>query len=187
MNNLHNLQCLLSSGIGSPSRVVRFLKLNRHSNSVNNPNGSLINQVVIRPQRSSFVTVRPSHSPLAEQQLSIPKQSTKTSSTSLRDFAGSKRSFSSFSSNSSNSSRSARFTASSHLLSSSSSVQRSVTCSQSSSMAPIIVNYQSYLEKLISDTRVLIFSKSTCPFCLKVSLFSVHRFSLISRSPLSPP
>jgi len=37
-----------------------------------------------------------------------------------------------------------------------------------SSMAPIIVNYDSYVEKLITDTRVLIFSKTTCPFCVKV-------------------
>lgn len=165
MNNLHNLQCLLSSGIGSPSRVVRFLKLSRHSNSVNNPNGPLINQVVIRPQ--PFVSVRASHS-LAEQfsrQFSIP--STKSSSL-LATKRSSPRSFStprSFSAVPS--------LASSHLLSPSSFVQRSVTRSQSSSMAPIIVNYQSYLEKLINDTRVLIFSKTTCPFCLKVSVF-VH-------------
>lgn len=37
-----------------------------------------------------------------------------------------------------------------------------------SSMAPLIVNYDGYLDKLITDNRVLIFSKTTCPFCVKV-------------------
>lgn len=37
-----------------------------------------------------------------------------------------------------------------------------------SSMAPIIVNIESYVDKLIADNRVLIFSQTTCPFCLKV-------------------
>ena len=157
---MNNLPCLFSSGIGSTSRVVRFLKLNRHSNSVNNPNGSLNQRVVAQP-RSSFVTVRPSHSLAEQQQSSIGYSSTKF--TSFSEYSGSKRWFSSIQSRPPRS----QSIACSHLLSQFNCVQRSVT--RSSSMAPIIVNYESYLDKLISDTRVLIFSKSTCPFCLKVS------------------
>lgn len=175
---MNNLPCLFSSGIGSTSRVVRFLKLNRHSNSVNNSNGSLNQRVVVQQQqRSSFVTVRPSKSLAEQQQKSLISKKSSNSTSTFGDFFGSKRSFSL---NQTIQSRSQ--SASRHLLSQSSSVQRSVNCS--SSMAPIIVNYESYLNKLVSDTRVLIFSKSTCPFCLKVR--HSHLPLLIScSSPLS--
>ena len=35
-------------------------------------------------------------------------------------------------------------------------------------MAPIVANVEEIAEKYIADNNVMIFSKSYCPFCLKV-------------------